>query len=167
MALKKVAKKIAKKVKKPKSIHDMTPSARKAAMKRMRANIKAAEDEFVKAGGKLSTSTSSTKTLNKSRDFWDKYFSGSIKQMGGAVYNSRGMKVPGMVQDGGALRQASLGGSIKALAKKAGKFFSKNKKKTNKFMIDGKDLRKLRFRGTSRSGESIVKQGLKIIKREI
>lgn len=83
------------------------------------------------------------------------------KQFGGTVYNSRGMKVPGMVQDGGALRQASLGGSIKALAKKAGKFFSKKKKKTNKFMIDGKDLRKLRFKGTSRSGESIVKQGLK------
>tara|TARA_B100000902_G_C27187743_1_gene852247 strand:+ start:526 stop:840 length:315 start_codon:yes stop_codon:yes gene_type:complete len=69
------------------------------------------------------------------------------------------MKVPGMVQDGGALPQAGLGGGLKALAKKAGKFFSK--KKTNKFMVDGKDLRKLRFRGTSRSGESIVKQGLK------
>ena len=158
MALRNIAKKVAKKVKKPKSIYDMTPSARKAAMSRMRANIKAAEDEFVKAGGRLSTSTSSTKTFNKSRDFWDRYFSGSIGQRGGSVYNHKGMKVPGVYQDGGALPKAALGGGLKALAKKAGKFFSK--KKGNPNVIDGKDLSKLKFKGVNRHGKTVRKTGV-------
>ena len=37
------------------------------------------------------------------------------KESGGSVYNHKGMRVPGMMQDGGALPKASMGKIIKAI----------------------------------------------------
>jgi hypothetical protein len=75
------------------------------------------------------------------------------------VYNHKGMKVPGMVQDGGALPKANKGGGLKNLVKKVAKFFKK--KKGNPNVIDGKDVTQTRFRGVNRKGEDVVKTGIK------
>ena len=82
------------------------------------------------------------------------------------VYNHKGMKVPGMIQDGGALPKASIGGGLKALAKKASKFLKTRKKagrldKNGKKIIDGKDLSKLKFKGVNRYGQKVTKTGVK------
>jgi hypothetical protein len=82
------------------------------------------------------------------------------------VYNHKGMKVPGMIQDGGALGQAALGGGLKALAKKASKFLKTRKNagrldKNGKKIIDGKDLSKLKFKGVNRWGQKVTKTGVK------
>jgi len=75
------------------------------------------------------------------------------------------MRVPGMIQDGGALGQAALGGGLRALASKASKFLKTRKNagrldKNGKKIIDGKDLSKLKFKGVNRRGQKVTKTGV-------
>jgi len=102
-----------------------------------------------------------------------------MKYAGGPVMNERGMKVPGMMKDGGGLKKMPGGGFMRSMdlpKAQVGKMLTKGfekvgskiknlfKKKKNTNLdttIDGKDVANNAFLGTNRQGQSVYKFGTK------
>jgi len=97
-----------------------------------------------------------------------------MKYAGGPVMNERGMKVPGMMKDGGGLKKMPGGGFMRsmdlpkaqkgfftAIKNTAENLFGKIKKASNKNanVIDDMDLSKMVFKGTGRGGNKVFKVG--------
>ena len=148
------------------------------------SNAKMPKSMYKKGGSKpdfldLDKDGNTTEPMKNTYMYGGSMYKKMMKYAGGPVMNERGMKVLGMMKDGGGLKKMPGGGFMRSMdlpKAQVGKMLTKGfekvgskiknlfKKKKNTNLdttIDGKDVANNAFLGTNRQGQSVYKFGTK------